>query len=224
MVLVLTAAGLRSAQTRVPDSLAQPLNSIPANIAGWTKASEEELAPKVLEALKPTSYLNRGYRSGKKGLGLFISYHAQQRAGESIHTPKHCLPGGGWEFSEVGSAYIPFRGSRVKVNRYIVQDGGRRLLILYWYHSKLRVVANEYAAKFYLAHDSIFSRQTAGSIVRITLPDGPSAMADAVEFATALLPYVQACLGSAAGAAESASFSWSGRNPQGPISVPSYTE
>jgi EpsI family protein len=195
MVLGLTVVGLRFAGTRTAVSLAQPLHTVPTKLAGWTAISEEVLSPKVLEVLKPTSYLSRTYRLDQKQIGLFISYHSQQRAGENIHTPKHCLPGGGWDFSETGAAFVPFGASQVKVNKYVVQNGGQRLLILYWYQSKLRVVANEYAAKLYMARDSIIEHQTEGSIVRITLPYRPGALDEAVGFATALLPHVQRCFG-----------------------------
>jgi EpsI family protein len=192
-VLGLTIATLHFAEKRIPVSLAQPLDTIPANLAGWAARSDEQLSPSVLGVLKPTSYLSRTYRMNRKQIGLFISYHAQQRAGESIHTPKHCLPGGGWEFSNRGKALVTFGDAAVNVNRYVVQNGEQRLLILYWYHSKRRVVANEYAAKFYMARDAIAEHQTAGSIVRITLPDRPGAEEDAIGFATTLLPYVQKC-------------------------------
>jgi EpsI family protein len=192
-VLGLTIAALHFGGKRIAVSLAQPLNTIPANLAGWAAKSDEQLSPKVLGVLKPTSYLSRTYWMDRKQIGLFISYHGQQRAGESIHTPKHCLPGGGWEFSDRGEALVTFGDGAVNVNRYVVQNGGQRLLILYWYHSKRRIVANEYTAKFYMARDAIAEHQTAGSIVRITLPDRPGAQEDAIGFAAALLPYLQKC-------------------------------
>jgi EpsI family protein len=126
-------------------------------------------------------------------LELFIAYYAEQRAGESIHTPKHCLPGAGWEFTEMGTSAIPFGSSQVVVNNYLVQQGQERLRILYWYHSRTRVVANEYAAKFYLARDALLRGSTDGAIVKIVVRDQPGAARKAEEFAASLLPAVQRC-------------------------------
>ena len=36
------------------------------------------------------------------------------------------------------------------INRYVIQKGLDRLLVLYWYQSHGRVVASEYSGKFYL--------------------------------------------------------------------------
>jgi EpsI family protein len=195
VLLSLTTAGLRFASARTPGSLAQQLDSIPQNIGGWSGVSDSKLPPNILETLKATTYLQRFYRQSRSELELFVAYYAEQRAGESIHTPKHCLPGGGWEIAEMGTISVPFGGTNAMINNYVVQQGNERLRILYWYHSKSRVVANEYAAKLYLARDSIIRGTTDGAIVRITVKDQPGALDDAVAFAAGVLPNVQKCFG-----------------------------
>ena len=62
---------------------------------------------RVVRALDPTSYLSRTYRKGSNDADLFIAFYAQQRAGESMHSPKHCLPGSGWEIWKHDSAPVP---------------------------------------------------------------------------------------------------------------------
>jgi EpsI family protein len=194
-LLGLTAAGLQFASIRTPGSLARQLDSIPQNILDWKSVAERKLTPNILEVLKATSYLQRSYYRGPVELEFFVAYYAEQKAGESIHTPKHCLPGGGWEVAETGTVSIPFGNTQTTVNSYVVQQGTERLRILYWYHSKSRIVANEYAAKLYLARDSIVRGTTDGAIVKLTLKDRPGALKDAVAFAAAILPSVQKCLG-----------------------------
>lgn len=193
LLLSATAAGLKVSQVRVPGALAQPLETVPATLGDWTMASQSELPDRILQTLHATSYLDRIYSNGRNQLGLFVAYYSEQRAGESIHTPKHCLPGGGLEVVDIGTVDIPFAGSKATVNKYIVDAQGQRLLILYWYHSKSRIIANEYAAKFYLARDALLRGNTDGSIVRITLRDQPGALQHAVDFATHVLPAVQYC-------------------------------
>ena len=114
-----------------------------------------------------------------------------------MHSPKHCLPGSGWEIWKHGSALVPVRGAQFEINRYSIQNSGTRMLMYYWYQSKTRIVASEYLGKLLLARDTIMTGQTAGSIVRITLPDTPAANQEAVAFASKLIPSVERCFGSA---------------------------
>jgi EpsI family protein len=183
---------------RVPEPLAVPLDRIASDIDGWTAAGDRTLPPATVRALSPTSYLVRAYRKGETPLDLFIAHYAQQRAGESMHSPKHCLPGSGWEIWKHDSAWIVVRGTPVRINQYSIQNAGSRMLMFYWYQSKTRIVASEYLGKLLLAHDTIWSGHTAGSIVRILLPDTPANSVEGVAFATHLLPEVERCFGSQA--------------------------
>ena len=181
---------------RVAEPLAVPLNQIDSKIEGWTAAGDQALPAPTLHALAPTSYLVRTYRKDQSLLDLFIAFYAQQRAGESMHSPKHCLPGAGWEIWKHDSAFIPVRGKQVQINKYSIQNAGTRMLMFYWYQSKTRIVASEYLGKILLAEDTILSGHTAGSIVRIMLPDTPATNADGMAFATRLIPEVERCFGS----------------------------
>ena len=127
----------------------------------------------VLQRLIPTSYLSREYQKGNLRLDLFISYYAQQRSGESMHSPKHCLPGSGWEIWQHGSALVPVGGQQITINKYSIQKETNRMLMFYWYQSPERILASEYSGKAYLVWDALTSGHTSGSIVRLSLPDGP---------------------------------------------------
>ena len=180
---------------RIPETLAVPLDRIDAHVSGWTFLSDQELPAGTLRQLKCTSYLSRTYQKGPSQLGLFIAFYAQQRAGESMHSPKHCLPGAGWEIWKHDSAFVPVDGKLVEINKYSIQNSGTRMLMFYWYQSKNRIFASEYLGKMLLARDTVMTGQTAGSIVRIMLPDTAGADKEGVAFASDLIPEVQRCLG-----------------------------
>ena|ERR1039458_1157563 len=180
---------------RVPSPLAVPLDRISPDLAGWTASPDQELPQSTLHALDATSYLSRPYRKGSTELDLFIAFYAQQRAGESMHSPKHCLPGAGWEIWQHDSALVSTRGKQYEVNKYSIQNDGKRMLMFYWYQSKSRIIASEYLGKIMLARDTIVTGRTAGSIVRITLPDTPGASEEGTAFAEHLIPQVQRCFG-----------------------------
>ena len=180
---------------RIPSPLAVPLEQIVPSVAGWTAIKDEKLPEGTLRALDATSYLSRTYRKDSKELDLFVAFYSQQRAGESMHSPKHCLPGAGWEIWKHDSALVATNGSQYEVNKYSIQNSGTRMLMLYWYQSKSRIIASEYLGKVLLAKDTIMTGRTAGSIVRIMLPDVPSAPGEGVAFAASIIPEVQRCFG-----------------------------
>jgi len=165
-------------------------------MAGFTGSANPALSDAVLGRLLADSYLSRTYRSDSMDADLFIAFYARQRSGESMHSPKHCLPGAGWEIWDYGSTDIPVDGQPVKVNKYSVQRAGDRRLVLYWYQSRTRIVASEYLGKLLLARDALLQNSTAGSIVRITVLDRPGALEQARKFATQVAPAVRLCFGS----------------------------
>lgn len=184
----LLASGLTA--RRISQPLALPLEQIDSNILGWSAVGEQTLPPETLHALDATSYLDRTYRKGDLALDLFVAFYAQQRAGESMHSPQHCLPGAGWEIWQEGSAMVTVDGKTIEINQDRIDNLGSRRLMLYWYQSRNRVIASEYLGKVLLARDTLVSGQTAGSIVRIILPDTPGSSQEGVAFAAKLIPAV----------------------------------
>jgi EpsI family protein len=196
LLLSATLVASKLSEPRLPELLAQPLESIPRNISGFTGSTNPPLSDQVLGKLLADSYLSRNYHKEGMQADLFIAFYSLQRAGESMHSPKHCLPGNGWEIWNYGSTKIPVDGQDVKVNQYSISHEGDRRLVLYWYQSKERIISSEYLGKFWLAHDALLQNSTASSIVRITVPDRPGALEEARAFATELIPYVKLCFGS----------------------------
>ena len=195
LVGTILLAGLT--ERRVPEELAVPLNRMDSHIDGWTQLREQKLDAQTVKTLDATSYLSRGFRKGNSELDLFVAFYAQQRAGESMHSPKHCLPGSGWEIWREDSALVPVNGQQVQVNKYSIQNLGKRMLMFYWYQSKNRIVASEYVGKILLARDTLLTGQTAAAIVRVTLPDVPGADRQGVAFVSQVIPEVQKCFNGA---------------------------
>ena len=196
LLLTATLAAARLTSHRKSALLVTPLDSIDRSISGLTGTDNPAPSDRVLAQLKPTSYLSRTYRKPGVEADLFIAFYTQQRAGESMHSPKHCLPGSGWEIWDYGSADIPVNGRAFRVNNYSISHEGERRLVLYWYQSKSRIVASEYMGKILLARDALLQNSTEGSIVRIIVPDKPGALDEARAFASELILQVQRSLGS----------------------------
>lgn len=171
---------------RLPHPLARPLDQIPTQIEGWSGSPGPVPGPRELELLGATSFLSRDYKTAGRELNLFVAYYALQRAGESMHTPRNCLPASGWEILKYDEAQIPVEGRSERINKFTIQNGDARALVLYWYQTGDRVIASEYAGKGLLLWDAITKGRTDGSIVRITVRDTPEAEKDALGFARAI--------------------------------------
>lgn len=171
----------------------EPLVLFPSVIGDWLIVRDFPLDPAVLELLKADNTLNRFYinQTTRQIAGLYIAYFRTQRYGQAPHSPKNCLPGAGWEPAKEDfvSLRVADWDAPITVNRYVVQHGDEKSVTLYWYQSHNRVIATEYAAKFWAVADSIRYRRSDTALVRITVPVG-SAGTDAAEQAGAA--FVQA--------------------------------
>jgi len=173
--LVLLAALLvvqfRSPGEAVP--IRKPLTSFPATVGGWTGQGDTLLDRDALQMLKLSDYLMRRYvDSSGHVLGLYVGYWQSQRKGGDIHSPRNCLPGGGWEPVEVSQLMIaiPGRPTPIPVNRYLVQKDNQMQVILYWFQSQGDVVAGEVSAKIALVRNAFLRNRTDGALVRLSSP------------------------------------------------------
>jgi EpsI family protein len=175
--------------------LATPLETLPRQIGEFSGTDNPPLKENVLKELKATQYLSRTYRRPGLDADLFIAFYAQQRAGESMHSPKHCLPGAGWEIWDYGAVDVPANGRVFRINKDYINHEGNRRVVLYWYQSKERIFASEYIGKILLARDALIRNSTAAAIVRIIVPDRPGVAGEASAFASELIPEIQRCFG-----------------------------
>ena len=203
IVLALQAAVLYTAVSRaelVPN--VKPLAQFPRVVAGWNAIEDFPVEPEIQEILKADDTLNRLYLdpSGHLQASLFVAFFKTQRDGQSPHSPKNCLPGNGWQPVEIGtiSIAVPGRADPITANRYIASHGGQKALIVYWYQSRDRIIADEYEAKFWLIADSIRYHRSDTALVRIVVPvaneDADAATAAGVSFVKALFPDLTAIL------------------------------
>jgi EpsI family protein len=161
-----------------------PLSSFPAQLGPW-QSTDIELDKKTLDILGPGDFLLRDYfRPDKDGpsTNLFLAYFPSQRAGDTIHSPQHCLPGAGWNPEENTRVTLSLPGhGPFPANRYVISKAEARKLVLYWYWAHDRGVASEYWAKFYLVKDAIRMNRSDGALVRIVADMRPGESADAAQ-------------------------------------------
>jgi EpsI family protein len=189
LLLILQGAVLYSSSRHEVIPPTQPLADLPRSLGDWQFVAEGVVDQESQDVLKADDLLLREYAqpSTRQAATLFIAAFRSQRNGKSPHSPKNCLPGSGWtplrqdEYQvDVGAA------APITVNRYVVQHAERRQLVLYWYQSRDRVVANEYTAKYYVMVDAIRLNRTDTALVRVVVPiangDEDAATRTAAEF------------------------------------------
>lgn len=171
------------------------LRNFPLAVANW-QGRDIPISRDVLDSLGPGDFLARNYfnPTQREAANLFIAFFPSQRQGDTIHSPKNCLPGAGWVPTESTRIWMDDQnGRKIEVNRYLLEKEGERALVLYWYQAHGQVTPSEYAAKYRLVADSIVMNRSDGALVRIAtgLKEGESsseAEARAVRFAQAALP------------------------------------
>jgi len=178
----------------VPPS--RPLESMPTSLGSWHQVQTGVIEQEVLDVLEADDILNGEYcpsnstdctSTGFGRAGLFVASFRTQRNGKTPHSPKNCLPGSGWvPLSSEDITIDVGRAVPITVNRYLIAYGSQRQLVLYWYQSRDRAVANEYKAKFWVMADAIRLNRTDTALVRVIVPvvnrDEAKAQATATDF------------------------------------------
>ena len=187
--LLFASAGLYLRAHDVDVVLRPPhqLQDFPAQLGPW-EGTDQPIDERTLKILGPGEFLMRNYFSHPDQLhpdqdpsvNLFIAYFPSQRAGDTIHSPLHCLPGAGWLPTDRSQVTLSLRGhGPFPANRVVIAKGELRQVVLYWYWAHDRGVASEYWAKYYLVKDSIQQHRSDGALVRIMTPIYPGETADA---------------------------------------------
>jgi EpsI family protein len=192
IVLLGATALLRGVSHGEPIVSREPLRDLPYVLGSW-KGEDHPLQPQIVQAVNVNDYANRLYFDRADAtVQLYIGYYDSQRTGTTIHSPKNCLPGSGWDPIRSGYAEIfLLAGKAITVNEYVIQQDQDKQLVFYWYQGRGRVIASEYSAKFWMVADAISRNRTDGALVRLITPmsDGEvNARARLVSFGQVLLP------------------------------------
>lgn len=172
---VLVAAAFASLTVSRPPSLIPehvPLYSFPMQIGDW-QGRDQDVDQQSLDVLKLSDYTMSVFTrpTEQMPVGLWIAYYDEQVQGESVHSPRACLPGGGWQVETLDEYEVPnvrADGSAQRVNRAVISMGDQRQLVYYWFAQRGRTVTNEFVVKWYIFWDGLTKNRTDGALVRIT--------------------------------------------------------
>ena len=174
--------------------VAKPLIEFPGNVQGWHVTSQSSFGKEILNVLRPTDYLSRQYsRMTGDTIGLYIGYHDGGKDSGEIHSPKHCLPGSGWQ--EISSDRMDLVTPKGHVNlvKAVYQKGENRELFFYWFQVQGNTLTNEYALKVAEIMNSLFHGRRDAAFVRISVPiiaDEKGAETSGIDFIREIYPLI----------------------------------
>ncbi len=171
-LLLLMAAvfvGLPERRELVPERTA--FADFPVQLGNWS-GRQDQLTTNYLDALKLDDYILTEYVDGKgASVEFYSAWYGSQRRGQSAHSPRTCLPGGGWQLTHLQQVALPdlkYGGKPLRVNRTLIQMGDEKILVYYWFQQRGRDITSEYMVKWYLYYDALTRNRTDGALLRLT--------------------------------------------------------
>ena len=185
---------LLSVQRQQVMALREPLETLPSQYEGF-RGYDEVISEEEQRVAGMSDYVLRSFtRDSLIAFSVYVGYYEQQTQGRTIHSPRNCLPGAGWEALSAGRQPVPVGGDTVLINRYELANGDMRALVYYWYQGRGRVESSEYKVKWDLLRDAALTGRSEEALVRIVVPingliEDPDALARKV--AADLVPEVE---------------------------------
>lgn len=201
VILLLIAAGCLQAMDRAGQiPLARPLDDIPFRLGAWDGFSMTFDAG-TLQNAGVDHYIMRAYAAADRPpVSVYIGFYGRQGVGRTIHSPRRCYTGSGWEVASCKRRLIPLApapGGEIPVNRLLIRKDGRMQVVYYWFQSRGRAITSEYLEKLHLILDTVMLGRNDGALVRIST-DAALSVPEAEErlqaFAGRLYPHMMQCL------------------------------
>ena len=146
------------------------LIEMPQQIGDWRmKGGEIRFDKQTESVLRADDYTMREYLGANNRLAnVYVGFYASQKSGATYHSPQNCLPGAGWTMREPEQISITTpAGKTFTANRYIIENGVYKEVLIYWYQGRGRIAASEYADKLHTITDSVLRRRSDGAMVRV---------------------------------------------------------
>jgi exosortase D (VPLPA-CTERM-specific) len=145
---------------------------------GWS-GQTQGMEDNILDNLKLTDYIMANYAQGHGQLpvNMWIAYYDSQKKGSAIHSPRACIPGGGWKIDSLTQKNVEgvdhSSGQPLQVNRLLIKKDDAVQVVYYWFEGRNRNITDEYVAKWFIFWDSMTQSRSDDALVRFTtaIPD-----------------------------------------------------
>jgi len=169
VIAALSVVALPDREEIIPDR--KHYAEFPLELEGWAGRTGY-LEQIYIDTLKFTDYAMIDYVGDDAGtVNFYSAYYSTQKSGASAHSPRSCIPGGGWRITSLENHNIQgvtLGDVPMVVNRLVIEKGEIKQLVYYWFQQRGRVVTNEYMMKWYLFWDAMTKNRTDGALMRLT--------------------------------------------------------
>lgn len=187
------AVAVPSGRAEIP--LRASFESVPAVLPGWNATSDvpAEILPPDTRA---PSRLVRGYTSPTGPVWVMVEYFPSQDESRRAAAREFVFPGAGWSQITERDVTIPLAdgaGRPLEANQVVVEAGGRRYAIGYWYQIGPHAVASDHGYRARLLYNRLVRGRSDGALVRIAAPlgsdeDGAAALTRQADFLRVFYP------------------------------------
>ncbi len=170
--LLLTGIGSYHYFHRIsPVPLENGFTAFPMTIENW-KGRDLDSKNEMIKVPKTDDELVRTYQRAENDhpVNVYVGYFDSQTEEKKLVTYTTS-----WKFHR-GEEKVSIQGvsgQSYQVNEVILNDGGDRRAVLFWYDLNGRVVASRYAAKLWSLWDGLIFGRTNGALVALSIPLGP---------------------------------------------------
>ncbi len=152
-----------------PTPIKKTLAEFPTQLDNWKATSSRESSEGVIKLLGVDDYIEYNYSNGEELVNFYAAFYESVGGGKGYHSPKNCIPGGGWGIDATSTVTITPNGSQhsVSVSEMVIRNRNEYQVVYYWYQNRGRVIASEYWEKVYQVLDAITKKRRDGSFIRL---------------------------------------------------------
>ena len=167
------------------------LDTVPLRLTPWLGTEAPAIAPNDASVLAADGYLHRYYTDPRGTIEMEVAYYRRPRVGSNMHSPLNCLPGNGWRIVESRTPTLKTPVGEWPIRELVVERQANRYALTYWFQNRSRVVADEFAARWYVLADAVRWRPAGAGLVRVMMPvagNGEGERTILAEFSSRFMP------------------------------------
>jgi EpsI family protein len=170
-LLAVTWYTLQTTSQVTATPIKKSLSLFPNQIADYHLSNSFQSSAGEIEMLGVDDYIQYNYiDEANTYINLYAGFYKAVGVSGSYHSPKNCLPGGGWGIDTMKKVVLETGIENKKqstVSEMLIRNGAEYQVVLYWYQNRGRIIASEYWEKVYLVLDALFKGRRDGTFVRI---------------------------------------------------------
>ncbi|MDF1545538.1 MAG: EpsI family protein [bacterium] len=145
----------------------------------------------VLELLQPEQIFSGNYRNDSGGeIHLLFDFFLNRQSFGGPHSPRNCLPGGGWSIDSVREQTIELPGRTVQAGRFSLSFEQKQYLMDFWYVTNYGETFSDYKFKLYSMLSSLTFQPREVAFIRMIASDTEKGRLELERFESLFIPEI----------------------------------